>query len=58
MSNSKIAKRTTADDSHTTKFEVRSVEPAQLSEKGAQEVRRIKRWEDESAANLLNHLDD
>jgi hypothetical protein len=44
-------------DSNTSAFESTSVEPPKLSEKAAQQVRRIRRWEDNSARNSV-HLED
>lgn len=44
-------------DSNTNAFESTPVAPPKLSEKGAQEVRRIRRWEDDSAKNFT-HLEE
>lgn len=40
-------------DSNSSAFESTPVDPPKLSEKGAQQVRRIRRWEDNSAKNSI-----
>ncbi|MCA6115183.1 hypothetical protein J6524_09750 [Bradyrhizobium sp. WSM 1738] len=44
-------------DSNTSAFDSTPVKPPKLSERAAQQVQRIQRWEDDSARKSV-HLED